>query len=260
MPITIFQNDKGNLTQSPVTSHQSPVNGWWNCIAPADLDGDGDLDFVAGNHGLNSRFKASPERPVTMWINDFDQNGSAEQIISVFHGEKSYPMALRNDMVMQMPFLKKKYLLFSEYAEQSVSDIFTPEQLQNTVKLEANNLQSAVFLNDGKGNFEMKPLPVEAQFAPVYAILAEDVDSDGKTDLVLGGNFYRSKPEVGIYDGSYGWFLKGDGKGSFAAQTPSQSGFFVKGEIRSLLNLKTKKSKLLLVGKNNQGMEVFATQ
>jgi hypothetical protein len=169
-------------------------------------------------------------------------------------------MALRNDMVMQMPFLKKKYLLFSEYAEQSVSDIFTPEQLQNTVKLEANNLQSAVFLNDGKGNFEMKPLPVEAQFAPVYAILAEDVDSDGKTDLVLGGNFYRSKPEVGIYDGSYGWFLKGDGKGSFAAQTPSQSGFFVKGEIRSLLNLKTKKSKLLLVGKNNQGMEVFATQ
>ncbi len=192
-----------------------------------------------------------------MWINDFDQNGSPEQILTYFNGEKSYPMALRNDMVMQMPYLKKKYLYFRDYANQAVQDIFTPEQLQNAVKLEAQTFESAVFMNDGKGNFEMRPLPLAAQFAPVYAIAAEDFDGDGKTDLLLGGNFYRSKPEVGIYDGSYGWFLKGDGQGGFTAQLPSQSGFFVKGEIRDFLILKNKKNNLVLVGKNDGPLEVF---
>ncbi|MEK7256635.1 MAG: VCBS repeat-containing protein, partial [Bacteroidota bacterium] len=277
MPIQIFINDGGTLTKSP--NHQiTKSSGWWNCLEVSDLDGDGDLDLVAGNHGFNSRFKASPEEPVTMLVNDFDHNGTAEHIVSAFApanfgssggvdspsgvggdaGERrSFPLALRHDLVKQLPFLKKKYLYYKDYKNQPVETIFTPEQLTGSVRLAAEQLQSCVFLNDGKGNFEMRPLPIEAQFAPVYAVLAEDFNGDGKKDLLLGGNFYRSKPEVGIYDGSYGWLLLGDGKGNFQTQLPRQSGFFVKGEIRDMISLPVKNKRLILVARNNEAMEVF---
>ncbi len=263
LPITIFKNEKGRFTATQCQLAADnlppsiPASGCWNTLALADVNGDGYPDIVAGNHGLNSRFKADPGKPVTMWINDFDQNGTAEQIISAFNGDESYPLALRNDMVMQMPFLKKKYLYFRDYANQTVQDIFSPEQLEHAVKLEAFTFESAIFINDGKGNFSWKTLPLQAQLAPVHAIAARDFDGDGKVDLLLGGNFYRSKPEIGIYDGSYGLYLKGDGQGNFLPQLPMQSGFFVKGEIRSFAFLKSKNENLVLVGRNNDTPDIF---
>ena len=179
----------------------------------ADINGDGYDDIIAGNHGLNSRFKCSENKPVSMYVSDFDENGSVEQMISCYNGDKAYPMALRHDLVGVLPYLKKKYLKYDSYKEQTIEDIFTKEQLSKAVKLEAKEMRSSVLINNRNGTFTIKPLPTEAQLSPVNGITVNDYDGDGKADILLGGNFYQSKPEAGIYDASYGLLLKGDGKG-----------------------------------------------
>jgi hypothetical protein len=256
MPIKVFENDKGNLVYK---ENWAPKNtaGFWNCLEIADLDADGDMDLVLGNHGNNTRFKASSASPLELYVNDFDKNRTAEQIIAVPNNGTAYPLALRHDLVMQLPNLKKKYLLYENYKGQKVSDIFDDKQVRTAAKSKVEMTASSIALNDGKGNFSIKALPQAAQFAPVYAILLRDFDKDGHLDILLGGNFYRSKPEVGIYDGSYGLVLKGDGKGSYNALTALQSGIFIKGEIRDFLELKVDNQSMIVVGRNNDTFQFF---
>ena len=233
------------------------TQGWWNCIESADLDGDGDLDYVLGNHGLNSRFRGDAEHPVVMQVNDFDQNGTVEQIMSVFSGKGTYPMLLRHDLVGQIPQLKKRYLKYKDFAEQTVENIFTPMQLQNTLKYEAKEMQTCVLMNEGKGKFSLQPLPVEAQLSPNFGITIKDFDGDKKLDIILGGNFYGVKPEIGRFDSSYGLFLKGDGKGGFSSIPARQSGFRLEGEVRDFQVIKIKGKEVLLVARNNEPLQLF---
>ncbi|MFN7119087.1 MAG: VCBS repeat-containing protein, partial [Saprospiraceae bacterium] len=189
MPIMIFHNENGGLKKiEPQKSALANTNGWWNCIKSGDLDKDGDVDFIIGNHGLNSRFRAAAQRPVEMYINDFDQNGTAEQIVCQYEGDKSYPLALRHDLVAQMPGLKKKYLKYAKYVNQTITDVFTAEQLANAIHLTVYNLASSVLLNNGDGTFTLKNLPVEAQFSPLYGLIVKDLDNDGNLDILGGGN------------------------------------------------------------------------
>jgi len=258
MPIRIFHNEnKQQLKEVTAEAGLSNSSGWWNRLAIADIDGDGYPDIVAGNHGLNSRFKCSDQKPVRMYVSDFDDNGSVEQVITCYNGEKAYPMALRHDLVGELPYLKKKYLKYENYKEQTIEDIFTKEQLDKALKLEAKEFRSSVLMNDGKGRFTLKPLPVEAQLSVMYGIGVSDYDGDGRQDILLGGNFYQSKPEVGIYDASYGVLLKGDGKGNFTTIPAAQSGFFVKGAVRDILSIKNKKKTLVLVARNNEPIKIF---
>jgi hypothetical protein len=257
MPIKMFRNNRGVFEDITEQAGLSNATGWWNCIEAGDFDGDGDADYVIGNHGLNSRFRGSMEHPMVMQVNDFDQNGTVEQITSVYNGEGTYPLILRHDLVGQLPQLKKKYLKYKDYAAQRVEDIFTSAQMQMTLKYEATEMRTSVLINEGKGKFSLKPLPVEAQLSPNYGILIRDFDQDGHQDIILGGNLYGVKPEIGRFDSSYGLFLKGDGKNNFKSVLTRQSGLKLEGEIRDFKVIKVKGKEVLLVARNNDALQLF---
>ena len=258
MALKVFLNEEGSFTEDTEAFGSENTAGWWNCITAFDADSDGDLDFVAGNHGLNSRFKATVERPVSMYVNDFDHNGSAEQIICVYEGDSSYPLALKHDLVNQLPVLQTKYPKYELYKGQQITDIFAPEQLRNALKLDVSVLESSMFTNDGSGHFTRTALPIEAQFSEIMAVTSGDFNQDGHPDLLLGGNLHHVKPEVGRYDASYGHLLTGDGSGRWQVVPASTSGFRLEGEVRKILPLSTRQGELLLVARSNDPLQIFS--
>ena len=252
MGIEIFSNQNGNFVNS-ANDKLSSLKGWWKIAQPVDLDNDGDLDIVLGNHGENSRFRASEEMPITLFVKDFDQNGFIDPIMT-FTAEngKQYPYDLRHNLIGQLKDLKKKYPDYQSFKDAGIKDIFTEEELQGAVKIEATTLSSVILINNGNLDFKVVKLPVEAQFSPVYAIASNDFDKDGDVDLVLGGNLYGTKPEVGRYDASYGVYLENVGGTNFKYH-PNGNGFVVKGEIRDLKILGDK----LIITKNNDSLSIF---
>jgi hypothetical protein len=257
MPIKLFANNKGKFTDVTSATGLASTQGWWNCVKAADLDKDGDIDYLVGNQGLNSRFHASPEKPLKMYVNDFDQNGTVEQIITAYQDDKAYPLVLRHDLLAQIPQLKKKYLKYRYYANQTISDIFTPAQLNGALVLEAKYMETSLLINDGKGHLSLQALPIQAQLSPNYALMIEDFDHDGNLDILLGGNMYNVKPEVGRYDASYGLWLRGDGKNHFTPVTSTRSGLKLDGQIRDFAILQVKGKKQLLVARNNDALQIF---
>ena len=261
MPIRIFHNQGGGkLEETTEAAGLKNSEGWWTRLLVTDVDNDGYPDLVAGNHGLNTRFKCSVDKPVSMYVSDFDENGSVEQIITCYNGDKAYPMALRHDLVGVLPYLKKKYLKYESYKEQTIEDIFKPEQLKKATKLEAREMRSSVLMNTKNGKFSMKPLPTEAQFTVLYGMTAGDYDGDGKLDLLVAGNLYQSKPETGISDAGYGLLLKGDGKGNFTGIKEQQSGVLVKGAVRNILQVKAGGKQLTVFALNNAAPVLFNTK
>ncbi len=256
MPLTIFENRAGSLRKAEFATLDS-MSGFWTALAAADLNRDGLPDLVAGNHGLNTRFKATAERPISMYVNDFDGNGSAEQLITVYNGPEAYPLVLRHDLVEQMPVLKKKYLQYSAYKEQRISDIFPQELVDRAYAWQVTETRSMAFLNESGGGFSAKPLPMEAQLAPLFAILPHDLNDDGVPDLLCGGNLFGAKPEVGIHAASYGHVLLGDGRGGFTALAARESGLHVRGAVRDLSWLETGSAPHLVVGRNNASPGFF---
>ncbi len=255
MPITIFRNENGKFENITTQLGLENTKGWWNSLSSNDLDMDGDMDFVLGNHGLNSRFKCSVEKPVRMHVNDFDRNGKVEHIITMFNGDNEYPMIQQKDLVEQIPSLKSKYPTFNSYKEQTMSDLFSEEILNTSVVLEAVNLKTTLLMNEGASGFRLRSLPTEAQFSPTFGISIHDFNRDGKPDILIGGNFYRSKPEAGKYDASYGCLLIGDGRGNFDFMPNRISGLSTKGEIRDFELIEDRN--ILIVVKNNDFIEVF---
>ncbi len=256
MPVTILINEAGKLVRQSAEGLQQS-NGWWNHVQMADVNADGLPDIIAGNHGLNSRFKASADRPVSMYVNDFDRNGTVEQVVAQYNGAESYPMVLRHDLVMQMPHLKKKYLKYDKFKEQRIEDIFTPKELEGTTKLEVYELASSVYLNKGNLTFEKAALPIEAQFSVTYDMEVTDFNSDGHADILLGGNLFDVKPEVGRYDAQYGLILLGDSKGGFTALQSSASGLRLEGQLRAFEFVETPTGKMLLTARNNATIQSF---
>lgn len=256
MGIHIFRNENGVL-QDPIIIPNS--NGWWTRIEAADLDQDGDIDFVLGNWGLNTKFKASPGRPLSMFVNDFDNNGKSEFIINWYPrlDSISYPFATKPEITSQMPGLRKQILKYLDYGNKTYETLFTPEQRSTSLQYEANMLQSAVLWNNN-GIFELKPLPLEAQFSPVFGIVTGDMDSDGNSDIWLGGNFYGLKPQAGRHDASKGAFLKGNGDHTFSFIPNGKAGIEIEGEVRDATFLKSSSGGKLIIARNNEKVLMFS--
>ena len=259
MPITIFRNTGSGTLEPMAPRGLERSHGWWNRIVAGDFTGDGRTDFVVGNLGLNTRLRASEDEPVTMYVKDFDRNGFVEQIVSSYDNGVSYPLALRDDLIRVLPFLEARYPTYESYAQQTVADIFPPADLADAVLKQAYTFATTLVRNNGDGSFTRVPLPLEAQLAPVYGILAAELDGDGTLDLLLAGNFDGVEPKIGRMSASYGLFLRGDGSGGFTPVRTSESGFLVPGQARDIQRIGTRQGDLYVVTRNDDRPLIFRT-
>jgi hypothetical protein len=254
MPVTVFFNREGKLQKQETAFSE----GWWNCVKTADIDGDGDQDLLLGNLGLNSKIKSDQKHPAELYINDFDNNGQTETVLAYYKADgKAYLLHSKPELTTQMPELRKKLLKYADYAGKTAKEVFDAAQLKGAQVKKAYQLQNCLAINDGKGNFLIKPLPLRAQFSPIYAFVAEDLDGDNKLDLLCGGNFFGAIPEIGRYDAGYTTFLKGDGKGDFTFIPNTQTGITIRSEIREIIKLKMAKDQVLLFVKNNEPVDSY---
>lgn len=257
MKVTVLENNNGSFTDVTRKAGLEETSGWWNSIRSADIDGDGDMDLIGGNLGLNSILKASVKEPVEMYLNDFDDNGSLDQVICSYQDGISYPVASLDELISQMPFLEKKYSSYSDFGGKTAEDIFGRKKLSKSILKNAVLSESCLFINDGKGKFETKKLPVMAQFSPVRDILVHDLNNDGKMDLVLTGNDYTVRPSMGRYDASYGWCLLGDTDYRFNVLMPAKSGLKITGDARKILLIKILGKRFLISAVNNGDLQFF---
>jgi hypothetical protein len=247
-----------NHTVTPSLRHSS---GWWNSLAAGDFDNDGDLDYIAGNLGLNSKFKASGTQPVSLFAKDFDRNGSLDPILSYYIQGKNHPAHPRDDMIDQIVSLRGRFPRYADYAKAGFEQVFTEEEFKGAYVLQAELMQSCYLENLGHGKFRIKPLPVQAQFAPTFGQLVQDFDGDGNLDVLLTGNSYASEVLTGWYDASVGLYLRGDGKGNFLPLKTSESGFFVDTDAKGLAQLSRRDGTSWVLSANNgDSLKVFAAR
>jgi hypothetical protein len=257
MPITIFQNAGGGKLVKRNVPGLEKSNGWWNRIIAGDFTGNGRVDFIVGNLGLNTRLKADGNQPVTMYVKDFARSGFVQQVISYYNKGKPYPLALRDDLIRSLPYLRGRYHDYKEYAQQTLTDVFPNKELDSAVVKNAYTFATTLVRNNGDGSFTMVPLPLQAQISPVYGILATDVDGDGRNDLLMAGNFDGLKPDIGMASSGYGVYLHGDGKGHFTPVRELESGFLVPGQARDIQRVRTRSGDIYVVSRNNDRPIIF---
>ncbi len=256
MGITVLINENNKYVTKSPSLRLSGTNGLWNTVEVVDLNQDGFMDIIAGNLGQNTRYRASVDKPLQMFINDFDQNGSVEQITCQYEGDRAYPIHLLDDLTKQIPALRKRFSRAEDYKSKTIDELFTSEQMNNTLRLMVETLQTTTYINQQGVSFNQKPLPDNHQIAPVYAIMPVDVNQDGIVDLITGGNFTKSKPEWGIYKASYGNVSIGTDDHQWQTQSHKVSGFFVTGEVRRIIKLED--TNRILVVRNNSGISCFS--
>ncbi|MBX2969257.1 MAG: VCBS repeat-containing protein [Cyclobacteriaceae bacterium] len=247
----ILKNSGRRLTR--LNSSLDSLNGWWKTVEAFDLDGDGDQDLILGNAGLNIPYVATRENPVKLWVNDFDENGTIEQVTTLHNKGGDYPIHMRKEMTAQLPILKKQNLKASEYAKRTIHELFKPDAIKNSVVKEVNTSETIIAVNEGNGKFSIVILPDRVQWSCVCDIACTDVNEDGIPDLIMGGNHYEYKPQFSRQDASYGHVLLGGDNLNFKWVPYVESGFFVRDEIRYLKTFRDKDGKRFVIAAINNG-------
>lgn len=232
-PIQVLESKNKESTVNYQLQTVNSFSGFWNRIASADLDNDGDLDFVIGNLGLNTPLKATAEQPITLYYDDFDQNGRFDPFIAYFNQGKAFPLAGRDEALEQLVPLRKRFTDYKSYAAATAEEVLGKDWATRSAKLTVTETQTGVLWND-KGKLTFKPLPLAAQISPVYAISTGDFDGDGKTDILLAGNQSKFRIRIGKTDANYGMVLRGNGRDDFEYLPQYQSGLHLTGDIRDV--------------------------
>ncbi|WP_080054367.1 VCBS repeat-containing protein [Spirosoma aerolatum] len=256
MPLTIYKNSKGSFQASkPIQLPNS--SGWWNSLAQGDFDQDGDLDYIAGNEGLNTLYRASEQEPVTIMAKDFNNDGTMDPLMGYYINGVCYPAVPRDALNQQVIQFRRKYQRFADYAAVRFDQLFTDDDRSGAYEARATYLQSAYIENLGQGKFAIHALPRMAQAAPVFGIVVHDVNQDGWLDAVLTGNFYPNEVNMGREDASVGVVLLGDGRGHFQPLSPAESGLVIRGDSRTSALLTGKNKEMLLITAiNSQGIRL----
>ncbi|MEX0287803.1 MAG: VCBS repeat-containing protein [Flavobacteriaceae bacterium] len=253
LPISIFINNKGKLVNESDRYFKSSKTGWWNRLKIDDFNNDGKPDFIVGNMGLNTQFTVSEAEPAELYYADFDENGSVDPIFCYYIQGESYPYLTRDELLGQLAELRSRFTSYGSYAKATITDILSENDLKSASKLVADHMETTLFLSTAEGKFEMRSLPVQTQYSPVYEIAVSDFNLDGEKDLILFGNNKYFKLRLGKFDANYGTLLLGDGKGDFEYVDQLKSGLNVKGEVRSVVQL----NEMLLLGINEEKIKAY---
>ena len=256
MPITVFLNDNGNLVKQSISAFDN-TTGWWFSITSGDFDADGDMDFVAGNLGLNYKYKTSTEEPFDIYYKDFDGNGSGDIVLGYHSNDKHYPLRGFSCSSEQIPGLKKEIKKYDLFASMEINEVYGKMNLENALHYTADTFVSYYIENLGDGGFKMIPLPSEAQFTNINDVLIEDFNGDGNLDFLSIGNLYVSEIETPRSDAGIGVLLIGDGKGGFKTMDYSKTGFFASGDAKNLLKITVSNKEIIVVANNNDKLQLF---
>jgi len=259
MQVIVWENQQGNLRRSTNLTVQDSLgqimsnSGWWNSITKVDIDSDGNDDFVLGNEGLNTRFSASSEEPLEIFVKDFDQNGTSEAIMSYYQRGKRYPVVGRDKLLAQIPTWQRKVPNYHSYASATLEQLLAEDMTDSLPHYQTTQLASGVLYNEGNSTFTFMPLPPEAQISAINDVIAEDLNQDGKLDLVVAGNRYEWEVETSRSDASIGLCLLGEERRQFRALKFQESGFFAPGYVQSFQRLRSSSGDAMLLVGRNQG-------
>lgn len=258
MSIQFIKNRNGELQPNTIVEI-SNSSGWWNSISSGDFDQDGDIDYMIGNLGVNTRFQASEEKPVCIYADDFDKNGRIDPVICQYIGEENYITHPRDLLIQQINAMRVRFRTYSSYGKTTLTNSFAKEELKNAQRLEATNFSSSYLENLGAGNFALKPLPIVAQIAPIFGTHVEDFDEDGNLDLMIVGNSFSTEVSIGRYDALKGLILRGDGKGNFDKDQALNNGFNIEKDAKALVKIKTDQAKdIFLVSRNSNTLKAYS--
>ncbi len=260
MPIKVFINQNGKLTDESSKYIHFASSGWWNRIQAADMDGDNDTDLIIGNCGLNTQFRVSEKEPMTIQYKDFDNNGSIDPVLCYYIQGRSYPAASRDDITEQLPGLKKKFLEYKDYAHATINDLFTADQLRDAGGLKAEIMETVYLENRGSEGFARRPLPLQAQYAPVYAIATMDINKDGKKDILLAGSNTWTRIKFGRYNANHGTLLLNKGGGKFEYVPQWKTGLNLRENVRSLKVIRSVNQEQIIFGINNRPAKIATVQ